>query len=360
MTINGIAQVGLGNFGKRHLEAWHRLGFGEQLWIAEPDERKWAETARWRFPRARLVRQMSDVLDQVDVVDIVTPTDSHAELMCAALSAGKDVFVEKPMTANASQARQIAELAERLRRVVQVGYYYRHHPISIRLKEEIGCGSFGAVRYVSGQFMGFKRARTDVGVMHTDGIHFLDLANWLLDRAPSEVYAVCRDHFKRGLEDFAIALLTYSGGAVGKIEAGYIQPGRWKDKVVAGAMTTKEFTVVGERVTAEADFETETLTLHDVRQEFRNGTWAPVLGGSRQISLEPCDPVQMVCRELEGFLRCVETRETPAAGPVASGVNLALLMEAIYDSSRRGQAVGLDVMMGDSFDEGHLRARSRE
>ena len=337
-----ILQVGLGNFGKRHFEAWHRLGLGEQLWVAEPDQRKWSETARLRFPPGRLVRQLSDVLDQVDVVDIVTPTDSHAELLRAALSADKDVFVEKPMTMSSAQARQIAELAERSRRVVQVGFYYREHPISVRLKEEIARGSLGAVRYVSGQFMGFKRARTDVGVMHTDGIHFLDLANWLLDSAPSQAYAVCRDHFKRGLEDFAIALLTYPSGAVGKIEAGYIQPGRWKDKVVAGAMTTKELAVVGERATAEVDFEAETLTLHDVHQEFRNGTWTPVLSGSRQIPVEPCDPVEMVCRELKGFLHCVETREPPAAGPIASGVNLALLMEAIYDSARRSAAVPVE------------------
>ena len=77
-VIPQIVQVGLGNFGKRHLEAWHRLGLGDQLWIAEPNEAMWVETERFRFPKERLVRSLDEVIDRVDMVDIVTPTDSHA------------------------------------------------------------------------------------------------------------------------------------------------------------------------------------------------------------------------------------------------------------------------------------------
>lgn len=331
-----IVQVGLGNFGMRHLDAWHRLGFGDRLWIAEPDERRWRETARYNFPQQRLVRSLPEVLGQVDLVDIVTPTQGHAELCRQALSAGRDVFVEKPMTMTSEEARQIAGLAEQTKRLLQVGYYYRFHPIAQRLKAELGSGRFGQIRYLTGNFLGFKRARTDVGVTHTDGVHFLDLCNWFLDSTPTEVYAVCRDHFGRGLEDFSVVLLTYPGGTVAKVESGYIQPGRWKDKVVAGAMTTKEIAIVGSLASAELDFETEAITLHDVHHELRNGVWTAVMGGAAQPATEPCDPVQMVCRELTAFLQSVETRQPPVAGPVESGVNLALLIEAIYESARQG------------------------
>ena len=337
-----VAQVGLGNFGRRHLDAWHRLGFGDRLWIAEPDQAKWAEAARFRFPAERLVRSVQDVLDRVDLVDIVTPTPSHAPLCRLALEAGKDVFIEKPMTMTSAEARELAEAAQRGRRLVQVGYYYRFHPAAQRLKAELRAGRLGAVRYVTGNFCGFKRARTDVGVTHTDGIHFLDLFNWLLDRVPAEVYAVCRDHFGRGLEDLSVVLLTYPGGVVAKVESGYIQPGRWKDKVVPGAMTTKELAVVGERASAELDFETETLILHDVHHELRHGVWTAVVGGSTQLPVEPCDPVQMVARELEAFLQAVRTRAAGPAGPVESGVNLAVLIEAIYESASRRQPVRIE------------------
>jgi len=221
-----IGLVGLGNFGKRHLEAWCRLGYGDRLWIAEPNQTKWVEATRRGIPGSRVADSLAVIAEHVDAVDIVTPTDQHATLCQEALELGKDVLVEKPMTMTSSQARALAELAQARGRVLQVGYYYRCHPISLRLKEALRSGRFGRVRYLTGNFYGFKRARTDVGVTYTDGIHFLDVFNWLLDSPPVDVYAVCRDHFKRGLEDFSVVLLTYPDGVVAKVESGYIQPGR--------------------------------------------------------------------------------------------------------------------------------------
>lgn len=342
MEPASILQVGLGNFGQRHLAAWKSLGLADRLWIAEPDTAKWAQAAAV-VPASRCVRSATEALDRVSIVDIVTPTEHHLQPCRQALEAGKDVFIEKPMTLTAAQAREVVELVERTGRRLQVGYYYRFHPASQRLKAELAAGRFGAVRYLTGDFLGFKRARTDVGVMHTDGIHFLDLFNWLLGTPPDEVYAVCRDHFRRGLEDFAIALLTYPGGAVGKVEAGYIQPGQWPDKVVAGAMTTKRITLVGERATAEVDFEAETLVMTDARHAFNGTTWAPTLEQPVSVPLEPCDPVQLVSRELTAFLEAARERTPTAAGPIESGLHLAVLMERLYESVSRKQALRLEL-----------------
>jgi predicted dehydrogenase len=339
--MKNILQVGLGNFGKRHLAAWHQLDRGSSLWIAESDERKWPDTRRYNFPTDRLSASIDPLLDRVDIVDIVTPTQSHFELCRKALLAGKDVFVEKPMTMTSAEGAELARIVAQTGRMLQVGYYYRFHPISEWLHSELRAGRFGRVRYISGRFMGFKRARTDVGVMHTDGIHFLDLFNWLLGEAPASVYAVNRDHFGRGLEDFSIAILNYPRGTVGKVEAGYIQPGRWKDKVVPGALTTKDITIVGDTRTAEVDYETETLVIHDVHHELRDGVWAAVVGPSTQTPVDPCDPVQMVSRELTAFLKAVETRQPSGPGPIDAGANLAALIEAIYESGRTNMSVNV-------------------
>ena len=337
-----ILQVGAGNFGTRHLEAWKRLGLVDHLWVAECQEDRRQVARGAGVPAERLVQDLAAAINQVDVVDLVTPTTSHFELCRQALEAGKDVFVEKPMALTSDEARQLVELADRSRCLIQVGFSYRYHPAAQRLKAEIQRGTLGPLRYLSGAFMGFKRARTDVGVMHTDGIHFLDLFNWWLDCSPTQVYAVCKDHFGRGLDDLSIALLTYPAGTVAKVESGYLQPGRWNDRVVPGAMTTKEVTVVGEQATAEIDFEAATVILHDIHHECRNGIWVPILNGSTPIAVESCDPIQMICRELAAFLEAVQTRHPPLPGPVESGVNLAVLMECLYESSRRGEAMAVE------------------
>src|SRR3990172_4414418 len=244
-----ILQIGLGNFGRNHFRAWHELGLGDSLNIAEFNPECHQAVRAFGFPMDRISTEVKRFWDHADIVDIVTGTDTHFELCQRALLDGKDVFVEKPMTLTSVEAAHLAETVNATGRILQVGYYYRFHPISQWLRQQVQSGAFGEIRYLAGAFMGFKRARNDVGVMHTDGIHFIDLFNWLLSKFPADVYAITRDHFKRGLEDLAITLFTYPGDVVAQVEAGYIQPGQWRDKVVPGAMTTKRITVVGSRKT---------------------------------------------------------------------------------------------------------------
>ena len=335
-----ILQIGLGNFGRNHLEAWRELGLWEKLRVAEIDPARHA-TARG-FPPAQIATDYEAFWDEATVVDVVTGTDAHFPLCQRALLDGKDVFVEKPMTLTAKEAEALAELSTRTGRLVQVGYYYRYHPISAFLRQLIRSGELGKLRYVYGHFMGFKRARTDVGVMHTDGIHFIDLTGWLVGAMPADVFAVTRDHFGRGLEDLAIALFSYPGEVVCKIEAGYIQPGQWRDKVVPGAMTTKTLTLVGSEKTVTADYEMEGVELFDVRHELRDGVWAAVNQGSRRVPLGTLSPVGQVAAELRDFLDRVDRREPPSANAVESGVFLARTMEALYRSATSGARERID------------------
>ena len=224
-----LLQVGCGGFGPVHLAAWRRLR--AEVWIADPDPGARARAAA-HLPAERMVADVRAALGQVALVDVVTPTEQHVALCIAAIEAGKDVFVEKPLTLRADEAQKLAAVVAASDRILQVGYYFRHHPLARYAKARVAQGDVGRLRYLSGSFCGFKRARADIGVTANDAVHFLDLFNWLVGTAPAEVFAVQRDHFGRGLEDLSLILLTWPDGTVGKIEASYIQPGRQPDTVM--------------------------------------------------------------------------------------------------------------------------------
>lgn len=337
-----VLQVGLGAFGQNHLRAWQDIGLRDELWIADVNPARLAAARRaFGLREDQATTDPASVLDRVDVVDIVTGTDTHYDLCARALGAGKDVFIEKPMTATADQARRIRDLVARHSRVLQVGYYYRCHPAAIRTRELVASGTLGHVRYLSGAFMGFKRARTDVGVTQTDAVHFIDLFNYLVHAFPERVHAVTRDHFGRGLEDFSLVILEYPGGIVAKVESGYIQPGRWRDRVVANAFTTKDVAVCGSEATVEIDFEQERLDLHKVRHELCDGVWTARVEGSQTPNLGTKSPVQMIAAELRGFLDAVSTRQPPEANELACGVVVADIVECIHASARSGQRVAV-------------------
>ena len=84
----------------------------------------------------------------LDAVYVLVPTSMHGRWIRAALEAGKHVLCEKPFTANAAEAREIAELAAKSDRVVMEAVQFRHHPLTLRVEEIIASGELGKLELV--------------------------------------------------------------------------------------------------------------------------------------------------------------------------------------------------------------------
>lgn len=225
------------------------------------------------------------------------------------------------------------------------GYYFRFHPKSLELRRQIAAGALGQLRLLNGRFAGFKRTRTDSGALHNDAVHFLDLFCWLVDSLPDRAFAVTRDHFGRGLDDMALIVLEWRDGPVAQIEAGYVQPGRWPDAVVQGAITSKEIAVSGAAGAIEIDFAAETYVEHRVAHENRGGVWTPRFAASpAHHTVASADAVGVLAAELSDFLRRIESGDQRAgftADGLDGGLAMALLLEAIETSAREHRVVTL-------------------
>jgi predicted dehydrogenase len=336
-TSTSVLQVGFGGFGPVHLEAWRRVA--ADLWVADPDPGARARAAT-RLPAARVVADYRAALDKVALVDVVTPTAQHVDLCIAAIEAGKDVFVEKPLCLKVDEARRLADAVAASDRILQVGYYFRHHPLACYARERVAQRDLGRLRYLGGSFCGFKRARADIGVTANDAVHFLDLCNWLVGSAPAEAYAVQRDHFGRGHEDLSLIVLTWPDGTLAKLEASYIQPGRQPDTVMPNALTTKTLDICGSEGALEIDFQAERLIWHRVRHErHADGSWHPTFGDALVPKLEPRSPVDILASQFAEFQGHVAQRTAPEADARHCGVDIALLLEAIGESARTSRPI---------------------
>ena len=320
-----ILQIGLGRWGEQHLRVLTQLGV--ELWVADlaADRLEWAVRTAGLDPR-RAVADFRSVLGEVDAVDLVTPADSHLALAAECLRAGKDCFVEKPVTRTVAEATRLAALVASTGRIVQVGHIFRFHPVRDVLKRLLRDGLIGRVRYLTGRFAGFKRPRMDVGVTQTDAIHYFDLFADLLEHPPSAVTATLRDYLGRGLDDLAFVTVEY-GEIPTFVEAGYFVPG-----------THRECAVVGERGSLTVDFGESRVTAFRNLHQPRDGHWVAVAGEPETFKAVGEEPLR---RELADFVEAVRTRRPPPV-TVAEGLRALLVVEAAQLSSRLGRRVTLE------------------
>jgi UDP-N-acetylglucosamine 3-dehydrogenase len=318
-----VLLVGLGRWGEKHLRVLGQLG--ATVWIADVAaiRRSWA--VGQGVDRHRAVADFREALPQVDAVDVVTPADRHRSIAEACLGAGRHCFIEKPLTVTAADGRAVAAAARAAGRVVQVGHIFRFHPVTATLRAALAAERIGTVRYATGRFSGFKRPRTDVGVTHTDAIHYFDLFAYLLGRPATQVTAVQRDYLGRGVDDMSVTTVAYGEVPV-SIEANYFVPG-----------THRECVIVGEHGALVADYGASTVTLHFGEHRRRGELWEAIDTGKEELEAAGDEPLRL---ELEAFLATCAGRQ-PCPVPAEAGVHALEIVEAAARSARLERTVKL-------------------
>ena len=318
-----VLLVGLGRWGEKHMRVLRELG--TELWVADVSAERRAGAVERGIDAGRAVTDYRDALDAVEAVDVATPPDSHIAIAAACLKVGLHCFVEKPLAMSAVEGRELAATAADSGRVLQVGHIFRFHPVTAALREALETGRIGAVRFATGRFAGFKRPRTDVGVTHTDAIHYFDLFAYLFHQPATAVSSFQRDHLGRGLDDLSVTIVRY-GDATAIVEADYFVPG-----------THRQCVIVGERGALVADYGAGTVTLHHGEHHARGTTWDAVGGSAEALPVAGEEPLRL---ELAAFLAACEGGG-PTLVTAADGIHALEIVDAAARSTRERREVSL-------------------
>lgn len=324
-----VLLLGIGRWGSNHLRVARQLPI--ELFIADPGDNAPGAARKAGVPADHFSPDPIAFRPLVDAVVVATPAQSHFDLCRQFIEASKDVFVEKPITLHAGEALELARLAAARQRILQVGHIFRFDKASQWLRQAIAENQFGRVRLLRGSFSGFKRPRTDTGVMFADTIHFVDLFNFILDRVPNRVMAVTRDFFGRGMEDEALVMLDYptpGTPVMARVEAGYHLPGKFREVIVAG-----------DRLSAICDFNVAQYKIRTFENlhVLKDGNLNAVEGATHQLEFSPEEPL---LAEWHAFIDSVTTRRPPLADGMA-GYESVRIIEAALESARAGCAIDL-------------------
>ena len=228
MTIR-VLVAGLGNMGRSHALAYHNdpafeiIGLVNRSKVDLPAELQ-------GYP---LLTDYAAALaaSMPDLVCVATYSDSHADYACAAMAAGADVFVEKPLATTVADARRVQAMAVASGRKVVVGYILRHHPSWIRLIAEArALGGPYVFRLNLNQQSSGPTWEVHKALMQTTppivdcGVHYVDVMCQITDAQPVEV----RGMGLRLAQDIAPDMYNYghfqvifADGSLGWYEAGW-------------------------------------------------------------------------------------------------------------------------------------------
>jgi UDP-2-acetamido-3-amino-2,3-dideoxy-glucuronate N-acetyltransferase len=324
--------LGLGRWGANHVRVLKSLPI--ELFVVDTQPKQFDVARKVEVADDHLATDYKDFADCVDGVVIVTPAQTHFSLCKEFLEAGKDVFVEKPITLVSPEAKQLAELADRGNRILQVGHILRFDTASQWLHDTIRSGQFGRVQILRSNFSGFKRPRNDSGIMFADAIHFVDLFNYFLGCCPKKVTAVTQDFMGRGaqMEDASMLSLEYEtprGTAWGIVETNYFLPGKHR-----------ELAVTGSDLSAICDFNVSQYKIRTfANRHVKNGNdFKAEEGVTHQIE---CPPVEPLLAELQAFVNAIQTRQESNAADGWDGYDSVRVLEAAMESVKSGRTVAL-------------------
>ena len=128
-----IGVFGVGHLGKFHLNNWLEIPGAEITGFYDPDDAN-SKSAAEKYHIKRFT-SADELIEACDAVDIIAPTSFHYELAMAAIKKGRHVFVEKPLSNNMEEARELVKLAKEANIKFQVGHVERFNPAFLALKD---------------------------------------------------------------------------------------------------------------------------------------------------------------------------------------------------------------------------------
>jgi UDP-N-acetylglucosamine 3-dehydrogenase len=326
--------IGLGMMGRNHVRVWDEAVEDVDLVaVADPDPKAVERATAGR--RARGFDDVDRMLaeEELDLVSIVAPTSLHLPVTLAALRAGANVLVEKPIAATRDEASEMIEAATAAGRMLTVGHIERFNPAIRELRRRLTDGELGRIFQIKATRLGPFPARIrDVGVVVDLAPHDLDVMRYLVDSEPIRLYAETERRIHTLHEDLFNGVIKFANGVVGVLDINWLTPTK-----------QRSLTVTGERGMFLADYIAQDLVLFanpDATETWVNaGAGALVTsvaeGEMTRYSIHRQEPLAV---ELDEFARAVRDDAPPPVAPRDALIAL-LLARTMVESAQTGRVI---------------------
>ncbi len=316
-----VAVVGVGYWGKNLVRNFHELGALEALCDADPSAEA---TCRSRYEGVKFESDYTKLLSDpsVDAVALATPAVTHYEMAKAALEAGKDVLVEKPLAIDVKHGEELVKLAEAKGRILMVGHILRYHPAILKLKQLVKDGVLGKINYLYSNRLNIGKIRTEENILWSFAPHDISVILSLLDEMPARVACQGSAYLNQNVADVTLSHFQFPSGVQAHIFVSWLHPIKEQRLVVVGS----------EKMAVFDDTAENKLVLYPHKVEWKNRIPTAVKANAEAVALDGSEPLRAECQH---FLDCVATRTSPVSNG-AEGLRVLRVLDACQRALRDG------------------------
>ncbi len=341
-----IAVLGAGAFGRNHLRVWRELeraGAPVRLSsIVEPDSSLASSlAAEYQVPAYASVRELLSLQLPPDAASVAVPTLHHAAVASELLTAGVDVLVEKPFTSTLAQADALIDLAQRHKRILQVGHLEHFNPAVRAVRALLHQPLFFEVHRLSI----FTPRSLDVDVVLDLMIHDLDIVLSFAQSSIRELHAVGLPVLSSKV-DIANVRIEFVSGCVANFTASRVSTER-----------VRKMRFFQPHQYISVDYARQDVLCVDVAALRTSSQQTPVTHPAEKISFQPAElhhptpefalrkldvpsgePLRL---ELESFLRAIRERTPPEVSAQDGRAALAVALDILAAIEAHHQRAGL-------------------
>lgn len=319
-----VGVVGVGHLGSHHARIYSGLPFCRLAGVADIEKSRAEEVARKHNCQAFF--EARPLFPEVDCLSIAVPTPAHYEIARAALEAGLDVLIEKPICSSTSQAAKLVELAQRKKRLLQVGHVERFNGAVERV-----IGQVKAPRFVEAMRLSpFGGRGLETSVVLELMIHDIDLVLSFVGEEPKEMKAIGVPVLS-GEVDIANARLEFPSGCVANLTASRVSRERMR-----------KIRIFQPDAYISLDYLKEEAAVYKRKLGVKLTTEEAVakgLEGLVDFQLLRGDGEEPLKKELTSFLNAVETRSLPVVSGEDGLSALRVALQVLEKMGAKGEAL---------------------
>lgn len=247
-----VGIVGVGRWGTNYLKTLSPMGGVRVTHACSRNRNELRDIVKQHYPRGRIKIHTSYKMmlreKDIDAIIIATPGSTHYIFTKQALQAGKHVLVEKPLAFRTDDAEELVALAKSKGLTLMVGHLHLFNPAIQTMRDDIGAGILGHLRYIESRGTGDGPIRDDMSALWDFFPHDVSIMMYLFKETPRSVIATggCFTN-KNGKEDVVSMTLGFSGRKCGMAFASYVHPLKQRTVVVVGSENSMVFDDYAER-----------------------------------------------------------------------------------------------------------------